>query len=323
MTSPKNLLLWEKWRPKSIEDCILPERIKNHFKNGEITKNFIFHGNYGTGKTSLARILIGKYTKDKSHLEINSSLYTSIEVLRNEVERFCKTIPIFETKDPIKYVFLDEYEGVSQSYQDAMKALIEKYHQNVRFILTTNHLNKISDGIKSRFTILNFDSQNPEEEKKLKIEIYQKIFNIISKEENINIEKNQLTSIINKKFPDIRSIIIDVQDLKDVGESSESFSINNKLKMDLYNIIYDKNQSYESIYHFLMSRFGQDKIDIMIKMLSKDFIEWSLKDKKENIENLFKLNYIISDYSTKLESSIDPIVLGMTIIGKIREMSNT
>ena len=80
--SINNLLLWEKWRPKTLEETILPLRIKNHFNNG-ITKNFIFYGNYGTGKTSLARILIGKYTKDKSFLEINSSLYTSIDVLRS------------------------------------------------------------------------------------------------------------------------------------------------------------------------------------------------------------------------------------------------
>ena len=63
----KNLLLWEKYRPKKIEDMILPQRILKHFENG-ISKNYIFHGEYGTGKTSLARILIGKYSKDKACL---------------------------------------------------------------------------------------------------------------------------------------------------------------------------------------------------------------------------------------------------------------
>ena len=59
--SIKKLLLWEKWRPKSIEDVILLPRIKEQFKNG-VTQHYIFHGHYGTGKTSLARILIGKYS---------------------------------------------------------------------------------------------------------------------------------------------------------------------------------------------------------------------------------------------------------------------
>ena len=163
----KNLLLWEKWRPKNLEDIILLPRIRDKFQNG-IATNYIFYGHYGTGKTTLARILIGKYSKDKAFLELNSSLFTSIETLRNEVEKFCKTQPILETEDPIKYVFLDEFERVSPQYQDALKAFIEQYHKNVRFILTTNHIGKISDGIKSRFTLINFDSLNSQEDKFLK-----------------------------------------------------------------------------------------------------------------------------------------------------------
>ena len=141
--SVKSLLLWEKWRPKTIEDIILLPRIRNHFENG-VTQNFIFYGHFGTGKTSLARILIGKYTKDKPCLELNSSLYTSIDVLRSEIEDFCKFTPMMETDSDIKYIFLDEFERVSAQFQDAFKAFIEKYNKNVRFIITTNHLNKIS-----------------------------------------------------------------------------------------------------------------------------------------------------------------------------------
>jgi replication-associated recombination protein RarA len=76
--SVNKLLLWEKWRPKKIEDIILLPRIRNHFQYG-VNSNYIFYGNYGTGKTSLARILIGKYSKDKPYLELNSSLFTSID----------------------------------------------------------------------------------------------------------------------------------------------------------------------------------------------------------------------------------------------------
>ena len=176
--SIKRLLLWEKWRPKTIEDTILPDRIKKQFENG-ITRNYIFYGSYGTGKTTLARILVGKYSKDKAYIELNSSLFTSIDVLRSEIDQFCRTAPILETEDEIKYVFLDEVDRISPQYQDALKAFIEKYHEKVRFILTTNHINKISQGIKSRFTEINFDCQSIEEEKYLKTEIYKKINNVI------------------------------------------------------------------------------------------------------------------------------------------------
>jgi len=316
----KNLLLWEKYRPKNINDIILLPRIKSYFENG-INKNYIFYGNYGTGKTSLARILIGKYSKDKAFLEINSSLYTSIDVLRSDVEKFCKTQPILETDDPIKYIFLDEFERVSPQYQDALKGFIEAYHKNVRFILTTNHINKISDGIKSRFTCINFDCQNTQEEKLLKQEIYKKIKNIVSPKEEIEISKDYLVNIINKRFPDFRGIFVELQNFKDTGNiHTITSNVSNKLKLDLYNILYDKSMSYENIYHFIMENFGPEKIDIIITLLGKNFVDWSIQEKKENISKLFELNYILSDYSSKLETNTDPIILGLTIVGKFRDI---
>lgn len=317
--SVKNLLLWEKWRPKSLDDIILPQRIKSNFQNG-VDKNYLFYGNYGTGKTSLARILIGKYSKDKAFLEINSSLHTSIDVLRSEVEKFCKTKPIMETDDPIKYVFLDEAERISVQYQDALKAFIEKYHESVRFILTTNHINKISDGIKSRFVQVNFDAINQEEEKFIKREFFKKISQKICPEEDISIQKEDLVSIINKKFPDLRSIILELQNFKSTGKIQDGSSISNKLKLDFYSLMLDSDSDYEKIYHFIMENFGPEGIDKMISILERDLIKWSLEERKDLLNNMFKFNKIVSEYKPKLETSLDPIVLAMSIIGEFRDL---
>ena len=285
-----------------------------------VNGNFIFYGNYGTGKTSLARILIGKYTKEKAYLEINSSLYTSIDILRNEIENFCKFSPMMETETNIKYIFLDEFERVSSQFQDAFKAFIEKYNNNVRFIITTNHINKITDGIKSRIPQINFDCQSQEEEKYLKQEIFKRISGKILPAEGKNIQKENLVQIITKKFPDLRSIIVEVQNFLETGETSNNLSnISSKLKIETYNLIYNKDISYDKIYHFLMTNFGSEKIDILIKILGRSFIDWSLSENK-NIDKLFKCNYIISEISEKLESTTDPIILGMTAIGKFRDI---
>lgn len=317
--SVDKLLLWEKWRPKSIDEIILLPRIRKHFENG-LNENYIFYGHYGTGKTSLARILVGKYSKDKPFIEINSSLYTSIDVLRNEIESFCKFQPMMEVESDIKYVFLDEFERVSVQFQDAFKAFIEKYSKNgVRFIITTNHINKISDGIKSRIPQLNFDCLNLEEEKYLKQEIFKKITGEILPSENKEIPKEELVKIITKKFPDFRSTIVEVQNYLNTGDSSDSTSnVSNKVKLDLYRTIYDESLDYEKIYHFLMSNFGAEKIDIMFRLLSKPFIDWSITNNK-NVDKLFQCNYIISDYTSKLETNTDPIILGLTVIGKFRD----
>jgi DNA polymerase III delta prime subunit len=316
--SVKNLLLWEKWRPKSLEDIILLPRVKKQFENG-INQHYIFYGHYGTGKTSLARILIGKYSKETPFLELNCSMDTSIDILREEIQNFCKFTPMFESNSDIKYVFLDEFERVSAQFQDAFKAFIEKYNNSVRFIITTNHINKISDGLKSRIKTVNFDCVDVEEEKHLKIELYKRIQNTILPKEEREISKDNLVSIISKKFPDFRSILVEVQDFLETGDINNGVSnVSNKVKNDLFNFLYE-NGDYESVYHFLMSNFGQEKIDSMIKLLGKPFIDWSIENKK-NIDKLFECNYVIADYTSKLEGNTDPIILGMTIIGKLRDI---
>jgi DNA polymerase III delta prime subunit len=316
--SVKNLLLWEKWRPKKIEDIILLPRIKKQFENG-INQHYIFYGHYGTGKTSLARILIGKYSKETPFLELNCSLDTSIDILREEIQNFCKFTPMFESNSDVKYVFLDEFERVSAQFQDAFKAFIEKYNNNVRFIITTNHINKISDGLKSRIKTVNFDCLDIEEERYLKTEFYKRIQNVVLPKEEREISKENLGTIINKKFPDFRSVLVEVQDFLETGDTNNGVSnVSNKIKIDLFNFLYE-NGDYESVYHFLMSNFGQEKIDSMIKLLGKPFIDWSIENKK-SIDKLFECNYVIADYTSKLEGNTDPIILGMTIIGKFRDI---
>lgn len=318
--SVSKLLLWEKWRPKTLDDIILLPRVRNNFKDG-VNQNYIFYGHYGTGKTSLARILIGKYSKDKPFLELNSSLFTSIDVLRNQIEDFCKFSPMLDSGDGIKYIFLDEFERVSPQFQDAFKAFIEKYNKNVRFIITTNHINKISDGIKSRIPQINFDYINLDEEKFLKQEMYKRIANVILPNENQTVSKENLVSIITKKFPDFRSIIVELQNFIDNGgQQTETTNVSTKSKLELYNLVSKKDLNYDECYHFLMNNFGPDKIDTVIKLLGKQFVDWYLEQKFSDINNLFECNYVISDYGPKLQESTDPIILGMTIVGKINKI---
>ncbi len=155
------------------------------------------------------------------------------------------------------------------------------------------------------------------------MEIFKRINNTILPSEKSEILKESLISIINKKFPDFRSIMVEVQNFIQTGESSSNTSnISTKIKLDLYKIIYDQSIDSEKTYHFLLSNFGPEKIDQMIRLLGRPFIDWSLSEKRDNIERLFECSYIISDYSSKLETNTDPIILGMTIIGKFRNLLN-
>ena len=317
--SVNKLLLWEKWRPKTIEDIILLPRIRKELESG-VNQHYIFHGQYGTGKTSLARILIGRYSKETPYLELNCSMDTSIDVLRTEIDNFCKFTPMMDTNSDIKYVFLDEFERVSGNFQDAFKAFIERYNKNVRFIITTNHINKISDGLKSRIKQIGFDCQNIEEERFLKQEIYKKIINEVLPKEDTEIPKEDLINIITKKFPDFRSVLVEVQSYLDTGSISDGTgNVSNKVKLELYNTLYE-DLDFEKTYHFLMSNFGAEKIDVMIKLLGKPFIDWCITVKRESVNKLFETAYVIADYTSKLETATDPLILGITIIGKFRDI---
>jgi DNA polymerase III delta prime subunit len=319
--SVKSLILWEKWRPRTLEDIILLPRIRKQFESG-VSQHYIFYGHWGTGKTSLARILIGKYSKDKPFMEVNCSEETSIDFLRDEISTFCKTKPMFEGDSDIKYVFLDEFERVSSNFQDAFKAFIEKYNDKVRFIITTNHIEKIGSGLKSRIKTINFDCQNLDEERYLKKEFFMRIQKTILPKEEKEISKEDLVRIVSKKFPDFRSILVEIQDFLETGNSEITGNISNKIKIELYNTIFDKKIDYNKTYHFLMNVFGPEKIDQMIKLLGRPFVEYVIEKNPNLSTKLFDCNFIISDYSTLLESSTDPIILGMTIIGKFRNLFN-
>lgn len=326
----KDLLLNEKFRPRNIDEMIILPRIKKIFEKG-LQQNVIFYGHFGTGKTSLARILIGKWTKDKPYIEINSSFYTSIDVLRTKIDEFCSIVYMGldllseTTKDDIKYVFLDEFERTSIQYQDALKAYIEEYsNKQVRFILNTNHIDKISEGIKSRMILVNFDPQNAEEERFLKRSIYTKAIEIC-KRENIGINKEQLVRVINGSFPDIRNILNKIQFFSVAGDISEYGLESEELKLKLFEHIHESDNSneietYEKIFNFVNDSFGQDNIKSLLKMLGSDYSKWIIANKKTTAIKLFEINNIVATAASQLENSIDPIILGISTIGNIKKI---
>lgn len=308
-------LLWEKYRPKKIEDIILPNRIKNIFLDG-VDQHYILYGHYGTGKTSLAKILIGHYSKESAFLEVNCSDKTSIDFLRNDISTFCNTVPMMETKSNIKYVLLDEFDRVSPEFQDAFKAFIERYNKNVRFIITTNHINRINRGILSRTYQINFDDLNIEETKQVKRDIYKRISDIILPSEDKKVDKDLIIELIKKNYPDLRSILVSLQEVIKNGESNHIInSISQETKFNLYNLIISKS-NYKTVYDFLLTNFGAENIDEMLNALGRPFIEWSF-DNKINVD-LFKVNSIVVKYQSILNNdTIDPFIVGLSAIGEI------
>ncbi|MAG28199.1 DNA polymerase [Candidatus Pacearchaeota archaeon] len=201
--------LWvERYRPTTIEDCVLPFSIKNSFrdivKTGE-SQNLLLSGNAGCGKTTIAKALCNELGTD--YIMINCSEDGNIDTLRTKIRNFASTVSISGDK---KVVILDEFDySNAQSMQPALRGFIEEFADNCRFILTCNFKNRIIEPIHSRCTNISFNI--PKDEKpKLAAEFMERLKYILDKE-SIPYEEKVLARLIMKHFPDFRRVINEIQ----------------------------------------------------------------------------------------------------------------
>jgi len=203
--------LWcEKYRPKQFSDLILSVEDREYFqslKTKQEIPHLLFTGNAGSGKTSLAKIIVNDIL-DCQYLYINASDENGIDTIRTKINGFAHT-KSFDGK--MKVILLDEADNLTNSAQDALRNIIEEYATNCRFILTGNYLHKISKPIQSRCQSINLIPPIKE--------IGARVINIL-KQENIQItdeEMPKLLKLIKGIYPDIRSIIGKLQQYSHSG----------------------------------------------------------------------------------------------------------
>ena len=154
-----NEFLWvERYRPNTIEECILPQSLKDTFsevvKHGEL-HNMLLSGTAGLGKTTVARALCNELNLE--YLLINSSEENGIDVLRSKIKQFASTVSLQGGK--YKVVILDEADYLNaQSTQPALRGFIEEFSANCRFILTCNFKNRIIEPLHSRCSVIEFNT---------------------------------------------------------------------------------------------------------------------------------------------------------------------
>jgi len=201
--------LWvEEYRPKTIDDCILPQSLKTLFQSfidkGEIS-NMLFSGTPGVGKTTVAKALCEQMNCD--WIMINGSEEGGIDVLRNKIKNFASTVSLSGGK---KVVILDEADYLNpQSTQPALRGFVEEFHKNCRFILTCNFKNRIIEPLHSRFSNIEFKINN-KDKPKLASQLMDRAIYIL-KEQNIEYEDKALVGLITKHFPDFRKLINELQ----------------------------------------------------------------------------------------------------------------
>ena len=203
--------LWvEKYRPKTIEDCILPETIKKTFLDfldkGEVP-NLLLAGPAGCGKTTVAKALCNQLGVDVYVIN-GSDEGRFLDTVRNNAKNFASTVS-FSSQSKHKVIIIDEADNTTPDVQLLLRASIEEFSNNCRFIFTCNYKNKIIEPLHSSCAVIEFGIKG-----KQKQEIatcFFKRLNTILEQEKVDTDKKVLAQLINKHFPDWRRVLNECQ----------------------------------------------------------------------------------------------------------------
>ena len=203
--------LWvEKYRPKTVEDCILPDSIKKTFLDfldrGEVP-NLLLSGPAGCGKTTVAKASCNQLGVDVYVIN-GSDEGRFLDTVRNNAKNFASTVSL-SSDAKHKVIIIDEADNTTPDVQLLLRASIEEFSGNCRFIFTCNYKNKIIEPLHSRCAVVDF-SVNAKQKPILQSEFFQRLNGILDTE-RIQSDKKVLLELINKHFPDWRRILNECQ----------------------------------------------------------------------------------------------------------------
>lgn len=288
----------EKYRPQTLDDIILSEEAReliNKYIKEDIIDNIFLCSRPGQGKTSLAKLLAYNIFQCDT-LYVNASDENNVEVVRTKITGFSRTL---SSNGKFKIVILDEADGFANAQaQRILRALMEEVSDNTRFIITANHKNRIHDAIRSRCKFIDITPT--------KGGIIQRVANILKNENvkiNPEVELPKLKALIERLYPDVRSIIKNIQSCVFDGVLKlKDFTVDSYFIKRVFDLVLEKNHMELRSYIINNeSLFNND-----YAMLLADFYRMIIDS--DLIDDETKPNWviIIADYIYRFEDIIDP-----------------
>jgi DNA polymerase III delta prime subunit len=311
-------LFTEKYRPKNMEQMILPTRIRKSV-GGDLQQNYLFYGSPGLGKTSLAKVMAANYPC----LYINVSDETGVDTIREKITNWCSTISLLDGAEKYKVVILDEMDGASEQFYKALRATIEKFASTARFIGTCNYINKVPEPVQSRFTCISFDFVTKEEEKEVMVEFIKRTWAIL-KGAGIEIDKDAVIEFVKRNFPDMRSILNKTQNfiiqgvktikVEDIKQLNYSFR-------DIFEMACKPGDASEN-YKFLMTNYS-NKVDDVLASLSGELPEYIRDNHPTKINKIPQIVIKAAYYQSQRVTVIDPAISMLAAVFECQMIINS
>jgi len=291
-------LFVEKYRPQSLDEFVGNESLKNtigkYLKEGNI-QNLLFFGSAGCGKTSLAKLITKQLRADVLYL--NSSDERGIDTIREKIVPFASSMGLGGTK----IVILDEADYLTPQAQATLRNTIESFHQNCRFILTCNYINRIIDPLQSRCKMFNVVPPS-------KLEVAHHLRSILDGE-GIEYTMNDLAKVVKQHYPDLRQMLNSIQGSIHDGELDVEGDAENsdRIKELIDSLLGGKkpNQIREKL-----TNLGSKEFDSMFR---------SLYDRIDEFKNPAEAILIISQYQYEYGFVLDKEICIMAMLIQLKE----
>lgn len=287
----------EKWRPKTVDDCIIPDKVKKEIKELMAEGNLphlLLSGSAGTGKTTLARAIVNEMGGEL--LFINASLESGIDTVRTKVMQYSSTVSFSGNQ---KFVLFDEFDGMSRNSMESLRGIVEEF-KNVRFFFTCNYKNRIIDAIQSRTTSIDFKVSTADRPK-LQMQFYKRVVGILDSE-GVTYDKKVVVELINKHFPDFRRTLNELQRYSASGNIDAGILVNQSKESFAELLKYLKEKNFTE-----MRKWVGKNTDIEPQLLFRDLYD-NASDLIEP-KGIPQLVLILADYSFKCSNSVDQEIM--------------
>ena len=302
-------LLWvEKYRPKRVEDCILPDTIKSTFQeyvNKKEIPNLLLSGSAGVGKTTIAKALCEEVGCD--YIVINGSDESGIDVLRTKIKHYASSVSFTGGR---KVIIIDEADYLNpNSTQPALRGAIEEFSSNCSFIFTCNFKNRIIDPIHSRCSVVDFKING--NKAKMAAQFFKRVEWILE-QEKIKYDKEVVAAVITKHFPDNRRILNELQRYSVSGVIDKGI-LSNVTDIQLDNLVKGlKEKDFPVVRKWVTNNLDNDPARIYRKLYDTLYEQLKPNSVPQLVLHLAKYQYqaaFVADHEINMTACLTEIMV--------------